>query len=73
MIGLAAYRAVEVASEPVTPHEPWRLLPDASVFGVDPDYRLRIESLRVPAQSTPRSAGSARPAFPAALWADALA
>jgi len=44
----AAYRAVEVASEPVTPHEPWRLLPDASVFGVDADYRLRVVALRVP-------------------------
>ncbi len=50
----AAYRAVEVASEPVTPEEPWRLLPEASVLGVDPDYRLRILSLRVPAQSVPR-------------------
>jgi len=73
----AAYRAVEVASEPVTPHEPWRLLPDASVLGVDPDYRLRIESLRVPAESTPRSADPglvpALPVHPAALWADALA
>jgi glutamine amidotransferase len=73
----AAYRAVEVASEPVTPDEPWRLLPDASVLGVDPEYRLRIESLRVPAQSTPRSADPGPlptlPVYPAALWADALA
>jgi hypothetical protein len=45
---------VEVASEPVTPEESWRLLPEASVLGVDPDYRLRILALRVPAQSAPR-------------------
>jgi glutamine amidotransferase len=48
----AAYRAVEVASEPVTPAESWKGVPNATVFGIDPDYRLRIEPLRVPADLT---------------------
>ncbi len=38
------YRAVEVASEPIT-HEDWRAVPDGTVFAVDPDLRLRIEAL----------------------------
>jgi glutamine amidotransferase len=38
-----AYRAVEIASEPIT-HEDWRAVPDGTVFAVDPDFRLRIEA-----------------------------
>ena len=38
------YRAVEIASEPIT-SEHWLQVPDATVFSVDPDMRLRIEPL----------------------------
>lgn len=38
------YRAVEVASEPIT-HEDWRQVPNATVFAIDPDMRLRIEQM----------------------------
>jgi glutamine amidotransferase len=43
-----AYRAVEVASEPVTPEDPWKAVPNAAIYTVDPDYRLRIVPLRLP-------------------------
>ncbi len=36
------YRAVEVASEPLTPGENWKAIPNGTVFSVDPDYRLRF-------------------------------
>ncbi|HMV70645.1 MAG TPA: class II glutamine amidotransferase [Pseudomonadales bacterium] len=39
----AAYRAVEVASEPITPGDAWRLLPEACVLGIDASLALRIE------------------------------
>ncbi len=39
-----AYRAVEIASEPIT-HERWLQVPNGTVFSVDPDIRLRIEPL----------------------------
>ena len=35
------YRAVEIASEPIT-HERWLQVPNGAVFSVDPDYRLKI-------------------------------
>jgi glutamine amidotransferase len=38
------YRAVEVASEPIT-HEDWRRIPNGTVFSADPDMRLRIEQM----------------------------
>lgn len=38
------YRAVEVASEPIT-HEDWRGVPNGSVFSIDPDVRIHIEPL----------------------------
>jgi hypothetical protein len=38
------YRAVEVASEPIT-HEHWRQVPNGTVFSVDPDFRLNIVPL----------------------------
>jgi len=38
------YRAVEVASEPIT-CESWRQIPNGTVFTVDPDMRLRIEPM----------------------------
>jgi len=41
----AAYRAVEVASEPITPGDAWRLLPEACVLGIDTGLALRIEPL----------------------------
>jgi len=46
-----AYRAVEVASEPLTPDEPWKGVPNGSVYAVDPDYCLHIKPLRLPAAS----------------------
>lgn len=38
------YRAVEIASEPIT-QEHWLQVPNGTVFGVDPDFALRIEPL----------------------------
>jgi glutamine amidotransferase len=38
------YRAVELASEPVTP-ERWYEVPNGTVFVIDPDLRLRIEPM----------------------------
>ena len=38
------YRAVEVASEPIT-HEHWRQVPNGTVFSVTPDFRLNIVPL----------------------------
>lgn len=38
------YRAVEVASEPIT-DEDWRQVPNGTVFVVDPDTQLRIEPM----------------------------
>ena len=38
------YRAVEVASEPIT-DESWLEIPDGAVFTVDADMRLRIEPM----------------------------
>lgn len=38
------YRAVEVASEPIT-SERWRQVPNGTVFTIDPDMRLRIEQM----------------------------
>jgi hypothetical protein len=37
-----------VASEPVTPEDPWKAVPNATVYTIDPDYRLRIVPLRLP-------------------------
>ncbi|MCP4317700.1 MAG: class II glutamine amidotransferase [Hyphomicrobiales bacterium] len=39
-----AYRAVEVASEPIT-GENWKRVPNGTVFSVDPDMHLRIEPI----------------------------
>ena len=38
------YRAVEVASEPIT-QERWLQVPNGTVFTIDPDKRLRIEQM----------------------------
>jgi len=38
------YQAVEVASEPIT-GEPWRQVPNGTVFTIDPDMCLRIEPM----------------------------
>ena len=38
------YRAVEIASEPIT-DEAWRRVPNGTVFNVDPDMRLNIAPL----------------------------
>jgi len=35
------YRAVEIASEPIT-HDRWLRVPNGTAFSVDPDYRLKI-------------------------------
>ncbi|PJK27944.1 class II glutamine amidotransferase [Minwuia thermotolerans] len=42
------YRSAEVASEPVTPEEAWRQVPNGTVYAVDPDYKLHFEPLRLP-------------------------
>lgn len=39
-----AYRAVEVASEPIT-DEAWQRVPNGTVFNVDPDMRLNLAPL----------------------------
>jgi predicted glutamine amidotransferase len=41
----ADYRAVEIASEPITGNENWKAVPNHSVFSADNDFRLRIEFL----------------------------
>jgi glutamine amidotransferase len=46
-----SYRAVELASEPLTPDEPWKGVPNASVYAVDPDYALNFEPLHLPADA----------------------
>ncbi len=38
------YRAVEIASEPIT-GESWREIPEGTLFAVDPDMRLHIEPM----------------------------
>lgn len=40
------YRALVIASEPIT-HEPWREVPERSVFEVTPDLGLHVEPLEV--------------------------
>lgn len=40
-----SYRAVEVASEPLTQEEEWKGVPNETVFSVDQDFGLRIEPL----------------------------
>jgi glutamine amidotransferase len=57
-----AYRAVELASEPIT-DEDWRAVPDGTVFAVDPDLRLRIEALDA-GESALETAGLAGPGVP---------
>lgn len=47
------YRAVEVASEALTQDDPWKAVPNATVFAVDPDYRLRFLPLRLPSHADP--------------------
>ncbi len=44
----AGYRAVEVASEPLTPGDSWKAVPNDTVYAVDPDFQLRILPLGVP-------------------------
>lgn len=41
------YRAVELASERITPEREWKAVPNATVFSVDYDYGLRFEPLKV--------------------------
>jgi glutamine amidotransferase len=41
------YRAVEIASETLTAEENWKAVPDATVYAVDPDYRLRFRPLEI--------------------------
>ncbi len=50
------YRAVEVASEPIT-SEAWLAVPDRTVYAVDPDMRIRFELLEEDA--TPLAANPA--------------
>jgi glutamine amidotransferase len=40
-----AYRAVVIASEPVTSNEPWHEVPDGSVFRIDSDVSFHLEPL----------------------------
>ena len=44
MIEPSHWRAVEIASEPIT-HETWLQIPNGSVFAVGPDFRLHIAPL----------------------------
>jgi predicted glutamine amidotransferase len=39
-----AYRAVVVASEPIT-HEPWQEVPEGSLYAITPDLKWRLEPL----------------------------
>ena len=39
------YRSVEVASEPLTHNEEWKVVPNATVYSIDPDYQIRFKSL----------------------------
>ncbi|PWJ09932.1 class II glutamine amidotransferase [Jannaschia seohaensis] len=39
------YRAIEVASEPITPDEPWTELPNSVVYAVSHDIEMEIEPL----------------------------
>tara|TARA_R110000751_G_scaffold131275_1_gene233425 strand:+ start:9339 stop:10139 length:801 start_codon:yes stop_codon:yes gene_type:complete len=43
----ADYRAIEIASEPITVNDNWVTVPNNTVFLVDADYRLQIEPLSV--------------------------
>lgn len=47
----ADYRSAEVASEPVTPEDAWKAVPNGVVFAVDPDFKLHFEPLRLPSNS----------------------
>jgi glutamine amidotransferase len=38
------YRSVEVASEPLT-DEPWREVPEGSIYAITPDVELHVEPL----------------------------
>jgi predicted glutamine amidotransferase len=40
-----AYRAVEIASEPVTPDELWYEVPNKTIYSIAEDYRLDMEPL----------------------------
>lgn len=51
----ARYRAVEIASEPITP-ERWLQVPNGTVFAVDPDMSLRIVALSAKALSAAEGA-----------------
>lgn len=55
-----AYRAVEIASEPLT-GENWLNVPDATVFNVDPDLRLRFEPLELAAEMAAEGAAASPP------------
>jgi glutamine amidotransferase len=55
-----AYRAVEIASEPLT-GEDWLNVPDATVFNVDPDLRLRFEPLELAAEMAAEGAAASPP------------
>lgn len=50
---VAGYRAVEVASEPLTPADPWKAVPNGTVYAADPDFRLRFLPLRLPTAVAP--------------------
>jgi glutamine amidotransferase len=55
-----AYRAVEIASEPIT-SEAWLNVPDATVFNVDPDLRLRFEPLEPAAEMAAEGVAASPP------------
>lgn len=42
------YRAVAIASEPITETEDWTMIPDATLFHVGPEIRIRFESIQQP-------------------------
>ena len=46
------YRALEVASEPITNEKEWKMVPENSVFSIDQDYHLRSETFLKTSQKT---------------------
>jgi glutamine amidotransferase len=49
------YRSIEVASEPVTPQERWRPLPNGSVFRIKPSLVLEMHPKPIADESPPAS------------------
>jgi glutamine amidotransferase len=57
-----AYRAVLVASEPIT-REAWRPVPEASILTVDPDLNVTSEPIGMPVEASAQAEPDARQAL----------